>query len=525
MEASVTLVADPMPATAGRRLGGSALAVTVCSVAAQVLAVGSQSVVAKLFGAGSAMDAYLAANTLPQYVVAVLLGALGVVFVPVFLEFDASGRADEAWTVASAVVTMTATGLILFAVAGVALAEPLLRLTTPGLSEPTLRLAARIARVTWPSMAAAGITGLLTGMYHAKGRFGWPAVIPVMGAALNLALVVVFAQAGVIAVAVAGACSVVMQTVALAWGLAGRRRLHASFRWMQPGVAHVVWLMWPLALSNIVIRYTPVVDRYLASSLPEGAISHLGYAFRLATFATSFLSVGISTVVYPILIRNIAANDVDGARRTLSLALRVMWLGVAPVIAIGIAVARPCVALLLERGAFQMSDSAAVAALWRIYLISLAGACLGAVTGRAFYALKATRVIAVMGVIESAGYAVYTAVLAHQFGAEGVAAGYVLLFTGSLVWHLPLLRWHLGRRGGWGLAASFARTGLFALLAGLGAVVAISFVQSAGAQLVFGGAVGLTVYALFLALSRGSETMWTVRAAIDATRALLPRSA
>jgi putative peptidoglycan lipid II flippase len=272
MEASATLVADPMPATAGRRLGGSALAVTVCSVAAQVLAVGSQSVVAKLFGAGSSMDAYLAANTLPQYVVAVLLGALGVVFVPVFLEFDASGRADEAWTVASAVVTMTAAGLIVFAVAGVALAEPLLRLTTPGLSEPTLRLAARIARVTWPSMAAAGITGLLTGMYHAKGRFGWPAVIPVMGAALNLALVVVFAQAGVIAVAVAGACSVVMQTVALAWGLAGRRRLHASFRWMQPGVAHVLWLMWPLALSNIVIRYTPVVDRYLASSLPEGAI-------------------------------------------------------------------------------------------------------------------------------------------------------------------------------------------------------------------------------------------------------------
>jgi hypothetical protein len=76
----------------------------------------------------------------------------------------------------------------LLAVAGLVFAEVLLRLTTPGLSPESLALATRLARITWPSIAASGVSGLLTGIYHAKSRFGWPSVVPVVAAGLKPAL-------------------------------------------------------------------------------------------------------------------------------------------------------------------------------------------------------------------------------------------------------------------------------------------------------------------------------------------------
>jgi putative peptidoglycan lipid II flippase len=495
------------------RLSRSAAIVTVLSVAGQLVGLVTQVVIAGIFGARADMDAFLAASTLPQYVVAVLLGALSAVFVPVFLEYQASGRPSEAWRVASAVVTLTAVFLGALGVGGLLLAEPLLRLTTPGLTPESLALAATIARVTWPMIAASGLVGLVTGICHANNRFTWPAVVPALGALLNLALVVILAPRwGVLGVAVAGTVSVFTQAAFLLRHVAGRDRLGLSFDWRHPGLLRVVSLLWPLVLSAILVRYTPIVDRYVASGMPEGAIAHLGYAFRLVTFLALFLSSGIAAVVFPRMAFDMAARDVDGMRRTVSLAMRVMWLGVAPVVATGIVLGYPFIAVLLERGAFRAPDTSDVAALWQIYLLSLVGGCLGTVTGRAFFAMQATRLLAVMGVIEAVGYVAYTPLLASHFGVGGVAAAYVLYFSLSIAWQIPVLLVKLGRQGGGELSSSMARTAAAAAVAGVGAYAVVSFQAAPWPQLIGGGMIASALYVLCLRLWGGPEVQWTTQA-------------
>ncbi len=488
-------------------LARSAAVVTALGASAQILGLGTQAIIAGAFGAHAEMDAFLAANTLPQYVVTVLLGALVVVFVPVFIDYDGRGRSADAWHVASAVVT--AAGLLLagLATVGLLLAGPLIRLSTPGLSPESLALATQVARITWPSIAASGIVGLITGIYHASGRFAWPALVPVLGTALNLALVAPLAQSfGVSGVAIAAVAGLTLQALLLLRGVTGRGRLQFSLDWSHPGVIRIVSLLWPLMLSGLLIRYTPVVDRYLASGLAEGSISHLGYAFKVVTILSMFLSTGIATVVFPRMALNIAMCDMQAMRATVSLALRVMWLGVAPLIAIGFVLAQPVVALLFERGAFVARDTAAVAALLGIYLLSLCGACLGSVTGRAFYALKQTRTLAVMGVLEAIAYAAYTAALAASFGARGVAVAYVAYHSLSVMWHLPLLRWRLGRRGGAGLFTSFLRTGAAALFGSLAAAQAMAMASRPWIQFTVGAGSGIAAYVGAMCLWGGPES-------------------
>lgn len=495
------------------RQSRNAAIVTVLSVAGQLVGLVTQVVIAGIFGARADMDAFLAASTLPQYVVAVLLGALSAVFVPVFLDSHAAGKPADAWRLASSVVTLAGVALAALAAVGVVSAGFLLRLTTPGLSAESLDVAVRVARVTWPTIAASGIIGLVTGICHATGRFTWPAIIPVLGAVLNLVLVLVLAPRwGVFGVAVAATVSLFVQTAFFLRDVVGHDRLTLSFDWRHPGIARVATLLWPLVLSALLIRYTPIVDRYLASGMPEGAIAHLGYAFKLVTFLVVFIPSGIAAVVFPRMALDMSLRDLDGVRRTISLAMRVMWLGVAPLIAIGAVLAYPFITVLLERNAFVAADTAQVAVLWQIYLLSLIGACLGSVTGRAFYAMKATRTIAVMGVIEAAGYAAYTSYLAWRFGVVGVAIGYVLYYSLSIAWQVPVLMWRLGRKGGPELLSSFGRTLAAAAVAGAGAYAVASFWGAPWPQLIGGGMIASALYVLCLRLWGGPEVQWTTQA-------------
>lgn len=491
------------------KLARSAVLVTAFSVAGQLVGLLTQVVIAGAFGARADMDALLAAMTLPQYAVAVVVGALSGVLVPVFLEARTAEGDDAAWRLASAVVSVTAGMLVAVALAGILVAGPLLRLTTPGLSDTSLALAVDVARITWPTVAASGLVGLATAISHASGRFGWVALVPALGALVNLVLVWGLApRFGVVGVAVAGTVSLGLQAVLVLRGLAGRSRLRLSLEWRHPGVARVAAAAWPLLASALLVRYTPIVDRFVASGMSEGAIAQLGYAFRLVSFLSLFLSSGIAAVVFPRMAFEMAAQEPERARRTFVLALQVMWLGVAPVVVLGMVLGVPLIEAVFERGAFLSSDTIAVAWFWQIYLLSLVGACLGTVTGRAFYAVNATRTLAIAGGVEALAYAVYTPALAARLGAAGVAMGYVVYYTLSLGWQIPVLLGRLGGEGGGDLMASLVRTTAAAGVAGAAAWFVSAVAGPAWGQLALGAAVASPLYVACLWWWGGREVRW-----------------
>lgn len=501
-----------MPGSDGvSRLLRPTLVITLFTFLAQVVAFVTQVVIAAAFGARADMDAFLAANTLPQYLLSIVLNALGFVFIPVFLEYGKEGRADDAWRLASAVLTLCALTLGLLALGGVVLAQPLLHLTTPGLPGASLQLAARVAMIAWPAVVATGLVTLLSATYHAQGRFGWPAVVPVLGALLNLVLVAALApRVGVVGVAIAALVSFVLQMVLLLPIVTREPRFRPVLNVRDPGVREVLRLLLPLVVANVFVRSTPIVDRYVASALGEGAISHLGYAFRVVTIFGTLLATGITTVVFPRMASDRAKGDFAGLRHTISLGLRFMWLIVAPVMAVSLALAFPLVTVLFRRGEFSVTDAQAVARLVQVYLLALVSICLSNVAGRALYALKDTWTVGVVGIIEAIAYVLYTPVLAHRYGTVGIAASFVVYFNTSLLWLLWLVRSKTGKVGGRGVIISFLRTALASLCGWAAAYGVTRVITGAWEQLLIGASVGALVYtgALMALGSVEIRAMW-----------------
>jgi putative peptidoglycan lipid II flippase len=250
----------------------------------------------------------------------------------------------------------------------------------------------------------------------------------------------------------------------------------------------------PLILANVFIRASTVVERYLASELPTGELSQVTYASRIVLTLAVLLSAGPAAVIFPRMARDTATGG-TALRTTVSDGLQSLWNLVAPIVALLIALADPGVRLVFEHGAFTRADSEAVSSLLRLYSPSLVAAALGAITGRAIYALKATRVLAAVGTAEGVAYVLYTTVLAHTLGASGIALGFTLYYLGSLAWQLIFLR-HALHASGRTFARSVAITGTVAIVAGLSAWLASRMVEEPVVAVLWGGLIGLGIYVL-----------------------------
>ncbi len=140
----------------------------------------------------------------------------------------------------------------------------------------------------------------------------------------------------------------------------------------------------PVVLFAVGRQSQVLVERFLASSLPGGAISHLNYAQKVAQMPM-VLSLMICTVTYPVVARAMAEGDHEGARlrveRDLALAALVVLLGTALVLGY----APQIVEVLFERGAFDAQDTATTATVMRVYAAGLLGHCLVGALSRPFF--------------------------------------------------------------------------------------------------------------------------------------------
>lgn len=127
-----------------------------------------------------------------------------------------------------------------------------------------------------------------------------------------------------------------------------------------------------------------LIERFLASSLPAGAISHLNYAQKVAQMPM-VLSLMLCTVTFPVVAQAMAEGDTERARRRVEHDLAVVSCTVLLGAAAVVACAPQMIQLLFQRGAFTAQDTAATAAVMRVYALGLLGHTLVGALVRSYF--------------------------------------------------------------------------------------------------------------------------------------------
>ncbi len=407
-------------ALSGRQIARAAGIVMLAYVMSGVLGIVRQSAINATFGAGAKLDAFTAAQRVPETLfVLVAGGALGSAFIPVFMRFLALDDEDAAQRLANGVITLLVAVATALAALVFILAVPITdHLLVPKAAPQTQALTVELMRIMLLTVIIFGVSGLAMGVLNARQHFVAPALAPSM---YNLGLIfgaLVLARHGNVHGLAWGAVlgSLLHLGIQLPVLLRMRFRYRPLLNLNVPGVREVLLLMGPRVLGLGIVQVNFWVNTALASGMMAGSVTALGVAFMLMFTVLGILGQSVGTAVFPTLSTLSAQHDSDDFRRTLARALSsVLFLSIPAGIGLAV-VSQPVVALLYERGEWTSTATAGTAWALALFSIGLAGHSVLEILVRAFYALHDTWTPVKIGTAAMALNIALSLVLIRVFG-------------------------------------------------------------------------------------------------------------
>lgn len=445
------------------RAAGLIGAATFCS---RILGFIRDIILANLFGANAAADAFYIAYRIPNLLRELFAeGSMSAAFIPVFTEYHSTKSKHEAWELASAAFTTLLTLVTVVTLLGILAAPSLVWMLAPGLHDDPAQLATTtlLTQIMFPYLIFVSLAALAMGILNALRSFAIPALAPVFSnvCVIVFALVISpFFEQPIIAVAfgivVGGLAQFLMQLP----GLQKKGFLLAwSFHPTHPGVKRMGVLLIPTLLGLAVTQINLTVSTILASYF-EGGPTYLFYAMRLIQFPLGIFGVAMATAILPSLATQAAKGAPDELRATVNFGLRMVFFIILPSM-VGLMLLRiPIIHLFFEHGAFSAQDTVGTASALLGFSVGLWAFASYRILAMAFYSLQDTKTPAAVAIVSvgiNIGLSLWLMTPLAHTGlalAAGLAAiGHTLILATILGNRLQGLLWAT-------LGSSLTRTGI-----------------------------------------------------------------
>ncbi|MCL1633211.1 murein biosynthesis integral membrane protein MurJ [Luteimonas sp. SX5] len=372
-------------------------------------------VYAAVFGASPAMDAFVVAFRIPNFMRRLSAeGSFSMAFVPVLAEYkEKYGPAEVKDLIDRVAGTLTAALLVLTAAA--VLAAPwIMPVFAPGFGADTEqgRLAAEMLRITFPYALFISLASLAGGILNSYQRFAVPALSPVL---LNLSM---------IAAAIGLAPLMDEPVLALAWGVFAAGVLQLAFQLpslarlgllprprlglAHAGVRKIMKLMVPTLFGSSVAQVNLLLNTIVASFLIGGSVTWLYYTDRLLEFPLGMFGVAIGTVILPHLSSRHSATDPHGFSKALDWAFRLCLLIGVPACLGLVLCAEALIATLFQHGNFTAHDTQMSRLSLMAQSIAVPAFLLVKVLAPAFYSRQDTKTPVKSAVVSVIANAVFT---------------------------------------------------------------------------------------------------------------------
>jgi putative peptidoglycan lipid II flippase len=485
------------------RLARSAGLISIATMASRLLGLARDAALAAIFGASAsmAMDAYNVAFRVPNLLRDLFAeGAMTAAFVPTFSRTLTDRGREAAWRLGNLVINalLVITGVLV--VLGIVFAEPITHAIAAGESRwlaaapasfasvpGKLELTTLLTRMMMPFLTLVAVAVAMMGMLNSLRRFFIPALSPAMFnvATIACAFALVpfmprFGLPGIAGIAI-GTLLGGLGQILVQWPLLHREgfRYKPVLDFRDPELREILRLMGPGTLGLAAVQINVFVNTYLATTQEQGAVSWLGYAFRLMYLPIGLFGVSIATASLPDIARHAGAGDHQAMRRTISGALRMMLMLNVPATIGLIVLADPIIAMILEREAFTPADTAATAAALMFYAPGLVGYSAVKIASPSFYSLGDSRtpvIVSVASVLANLGI---NLLLIRVMGYRGLALGTAIAAMMNAVVLLWILRGRIGGLEGRRVAVSFAKIMAASILMGAAAWFTAYWLDSA----------------------------------------------
>ena len=508
--------AAPGAKEGGGRLGRSTAVFALWTGVSRIAGLVREIAAAAIFGTSGQISAFVVAFNVPNLLRSLVAdSALSAAFVPVFTELEEQGRQKEAQRLAGAFIGLITVALGLVSLLAILAAPWVMPFFAPGLSDELVDDAVLMAQIMFPIVVLLGLTGLVSAVLQAAGRFGPTAFAPVLWNVVIIALLVgvtplVAEGDRIIVYAIAIVLGTLIQLLYLLPSLRGLGPFPLSLGLTSPRVRRVVVLMLPVTLGLGLINVNLTIDTVFATLVSEEAPRAIDAAFRLYLLPQGVFSVAIATVLFPTIARLSARDDTVGMRRTLAGGLRQIFFMLLPASAFLLVLAEPVTRLVFQRGEFGPESTALTSEALVFFSIGLAFNGASLLVIRAFFSMQMPWLPTKVAALGVAINLALNAALYQPLGVGGIPLATSITSIVTFVVLLRLLERELGGlHRAWvldGAARSLLAAGVSVLLAWASwRVLDDALGRSLPAQLVSMGAAVAAAVAGHLATAQAFE--------------------
>jgi putative peptidoglycan lipid II flippase len=410
-----------------RQVALAAGLIMIGNVVSRLLGLFRELVMAWLFGATGATDAFVAASAVPMIAYDLLIGgSISAALVPLLVD----QRRDEQrfGEIVSSLLTLAAVMLLSVTAVLMVFAPAIMAILGGGFDPQQREQSVAMVRIMLVAVVFQGLAGVLMAALYARQRFAAPSFAPALyNAAIILAALILHPVLGVESMVAGVVIGALLQLVLQVSGLRGMRyRLTLGLD--QPEVRTALRLYAPVAAGMVVTIVGIVIDRYLASLLEDGSMTIMGYATRLIQFPLGLVGVAISSAILPTLsafasseLQSQEARESD-YREALVSGIRLVFFLMTPALVGMVILREPLVELVFQRGQFSSADTIRTALVLMAYAPQLPLTAMDQLLIVAFYSRKDTRTPVTVGVITVLLYLVSALALIQPLGVVGLAA-------------------------------------------------------------------------------------------------------
>ena len=383
-----------------KSISSASLILAISYLLSAVLGLLRDRLLAGTFGAGSELDVYYTAFTVPDFIALILIfGAIGAAVIPIFSGYLIKDK-DEAWKYLSTFLNVFLGFLILVCLISICFTPVLISIIAPGFAGEKRELAIALMRIMFLSPIILGASNLISGILQVFHRFLITALAPLM---YNLGIII-------------GILFFVPKfgITGLAWGVVLGGILHlliqlpafffsgfkykANFDYKDPGVVKTVKLMVPRSLGLGAGQLNTIATTAIASTLMSGSIAVFNLANNLSSILVNAVAVSVSTAAFPSMSMNFLKQENEEFLRKFSSIFRQIIFLTIPISLLLLILRAQIVRVVLGAGEFGWADTRLTTACLGILAINLIAQALVLFLSKTFYAAHNTKVPALISI-------------------------------------------------------------------------------------------------------------------------------
>ena len=400
----------------------TAIILMIITILSKIFGFTREIALSYFYGASNISDAFLISLTIPSVIFSFIGTGISTGYIPMYSKIEQKYGEKEGNRYTNNLVNILLILCTVMIIFGLLFTDKIVKIFASGFAGDTLALAVQFTRISLVGIYFTGLISVFGAFLRIKGNYAIPALV---GFPMNFFIIIsifLSSKTNILVLSIGSVIATASQLVLLIPFVHKKGyRYGLVLDVKDKYIKKMLYIALPIVLGVSANQINVLVDRTLASSIAVGGISALNYASRLNGFVQGMFVTTVSSVMYPMISKMAAQNNMNGLKKSVSEAINIINLLVIPATVGAMVFAEPIVKLLFGRGAFDPQAISMTSDALFYYSIGMIGFGLREVLSNAFYSLQDTKTPMINGAIAMGMNIILNIILSKFLGIGGLA--------------------------------------------------------------------------------------------------------